>query len=162
MSTVSALPALGEIDQITREIHTLEAHATERASSAIEFKIEIGKRLTRAKEIMKHGEFLPWAQREFGWGRVHVANHMRLSANVQRVVHLGPEASLRAALAAISAEADAGATDEEPSRVQSAAPAYDVMVPTATGVERLPVSRAFAEVFMRWVGTEPIQIVERA
>jgi hypothetical protein len=66
------LPRLPEIDQITREIHTLEAHAMQRAQRAIEFKVEIGKRLARAKAILPRGAFVPWAGEEFGWSRMHV------------------------------------------------------------------------------------------
>ena len=62
------LPRLPEIEQITREIHTLEAHAMQRAQRAVEFKVEIGKRLARAKAILKRGKFGAWAQKEFGWG----------------------------------------------------------------------------------------------
>lgn len=66
------LPRLPEIEQITREIHTLEAHAMQRAQRAIEFKVEIGKRLARAKAILPRGAFVPWAGEEFGWSRMHV------------------------------------------------------------------------------------------
>jgi hypothetical protein len=96
------LPRLPEIEQITREIHTLEAHAMQRAQRAVEFKVEIGKRLARAKAILKRGKFGAWAQKEFGWGHWHVARRMQLARNYPRVGNLGQEASLRAALADIA------------------------------------------------------------
>ncbi len=61
-------PAQREIDQIAQEIHILEMHATAKAVSAIEFKIQIGKRLARAKAILPHGQFLAWATTEFSLG----------------------------------------------------------------------------------------------
>ncbi len=97
-----ALPPAGEIDGITKEIHVLESHAMEHAGSAVQFKIEIGRRLMRAKEILPHGEFIPWATREFQWDRKHLWRHMALARNVARVPHLPPDASLRAVLAAIA------------------------------------------------------------
>lgn len=154
------LPALGEIDEITREIHTLESHAMERAQNAIELKVAIGQRLIRAKEIMDHGEFGQWAKREFGWSRAWTARHMDLARNVKHALHLGPESSMRVALAALAeakTEADSLDTQDPVKPV-----AYDVMVPTSDGMERIPCSRNFAELFMRWTGEEPIQIVERA
>ena len=109
-----------EVDRLTREIHILEAHATERATSAIEFKIQIGRRLNRAKEVLPFGTFLAWALEEFGWSRMHVARHMALARNVTRVGHLPPEASLRAALAAIAA----AGRDTEPSPTGATPPRY--------------------------------------
>jgi hypothetical protein len=44
----------------------------QRAQRAIEFKVEIGKRLARAKAILPRGAFVPWAGEEFGWSRMHV------------------------------------------------------------------------------------------
>jgi hypothetical protein len=105
LDSIKNLPTLGEgreLEDITKEIHLYEAHAQGHAGDAIKFKVEIGKRLTRAKELLKHGDFLPWAEKEFGWQRNHVSKHMRLAANVSRGIHLNPNASLRAALAAIS------------------------------------------------------------
>ena len=42
-------PAAREIQTLEKEIHILEAGAIARATSAIEFNVEIGKRLVRAK-----------------------------------------------------------------------------------------------------------------
>jgi len=90
-----------EIENITREIHVLESHAVERVQSAFELKLEIGKRLQRAKGLLPHGKFLPWARKEFGWSPRHVQRHMKISANATRVSHLRPDSTLRAALAAV-------------------------------------------------------------
>ncbi len=144
-----SVPATGEMERITREIHTLEAHAVERALSAVEFKIEIGRRLQRAKEILPHGEFMPWASREFGWNPRHVQKHMELARNAPRVAHLPPEASLRAALAAI-AEADREA-NYEPREGELPGPARYVLSLVWPGGEEISVSlRApMAEELMR-------------
>jgi Protein of unknown function (DUF3102) len=68
---------------------------------ALQYKLEIGKRLIRAKGLLKHGQFLRWAQNEFGWTPRHVQNHLTLASHEKRVSLLPPGASLRMALAAI-------------------------------------------------------------
>jgi Protein of unknown function (DUF3102) len=96
-----------ELAQICREIAWYEEETRKTVGLALQYKLEIGKRLARAKGLMPHGTFLAWARAEFGWTPRHVQNHLILAANAKRVSHLGPEASLRMALAAIKeAEAD--------------------------------------------------------
>jgi hypothetical protein len=144
-SPVPAAPA--ELDRITREIHTLEAHAIQRATSAIEFKVEIGRRLVRAKELLPFGSFVEWATKEFGWDRRHVARHMDLYRHGTRVSHLPPEASLRAALAAI-AEADRAAAGAE-GAPQDAATHYVLALVLPGGEEiDLPLRAILAEQLM--------------
>jgi len=69
-----------------------------------ELKVQIGRRLIRAKEILPHGQFIPWAKSEFGWTQSNVRRHMELARNHSRVNDLAPTASLRTA-AAISTTA---------------------------------------------------------
>jgi Protein of unknown function (DUF3102) len=90
-----------ELSQISGEIAWYEEQARKSVRLALQYKLEIGRRLARAKSLMPHGGFLPWAQAQFGWKPRHVQNHLTLAANAQRVAHLGPGASLRMALAAI-------------------------------------------------------------
>ncbi len=90
-----------ELAQISGEIAWYEEEARKSVGLALQYKLEIGKRLARAKALMPHGAFLPWAQAQFGWTPRHVQNHLTLAANAKRVSHLGPGASLRMALAAI-------------------------------------------------------------
>jgi hypothetical protein len=48
----------------------LAEHATEirrRGKRVVEDVIEIGRRLTEAKKIAGHGNWLPWLDQEFGW-----------------------------------------------------------------------------------------------
>jgi hypothetical protein len=144
---VPAVPA--EMDRITREIHTLEAHAIQRATSAIEFKVEIGRRLVRAKELLPFGSFVDWATKEFGWDRRHVARHMDLYRHGTRVSHLPPEASLRAALAAI-AEADrAEASSAGTGDASSSSPHYVLALVLPGGEEiDLPLRAGLAEDLM--------------
>jgi hypothetical protein len=87
--------------QISGEIAWYEEEARKSVGLALQYKLEIGKRLARAKSLMPHGAFLSWAQAQFGWTPRHVQNHLTLAANAKRVSHLGPGASLRMALAAI-------------------------------------------------------------
>jgi Protein of unknown function (DUF3102) len=40
--------------------------------------IEIGRRLTEAKKIAGHGNWLPWLKREFGWAEQTARNYMQV------------------------------------------------------------------------------------
>jgi hypothetical protein len=90
-----------ELEKISSEISWYEEEARKSANAALGHKLEIGKRLAKAKSLMPHGKFLSWARDEFGWTARHVQNHLKLAANAQRVSRLGPGASLRMALEAI-------------------------------------------------------------
>lgn len=94
-----------DLAQISGEIAWYEEEARKSVGLALQYKLEIGKRLARAKSLMPHGTFLSWAKAQFGWTPRHVQNHLMLAANAKRVARLGPGASLRMALAAIK-EAD--------------------------------------------------------
>jgi hypothetical protein len=154
---VPAAPA--EMDRITREIHTLEAHAIQRATSAIEFKVEIGKRLERAKGLLPHGAFVAWAEREFGWTARHVQRHLVLARNTTRVSHLPPEASLRAALAAI-AEADRAAAPEENGDASSPHYVLALVLPGGEEID-LPLRPILAEDLMgRELTTATLRVLQ--
>lgn len=100
-------PSHNHLDQLTREILHYEDQAISHAGNAIRFKIEIGKRLNSAKEILPHGEFLSWAEKHFKWSPRHVQKHMKLARNAPAVSHLPPDCSLRMALQAIAPPKDA-------------------------------------------------------
>jgi hypothetical protein len=103
-----------QLRQISGEIAWYEEEARKSVGLALQYKLEIGKRLASAKILMAHGEFLAWAQQEFGWTARHVQNHLMLAANAKRVSCLAPGASLRMALAAIKE------SQAEPSKVTTA------------------------------------------
>ncbi len=90
-----------ELAQISGEIAWYEEEARKSVGLALQYKLEIGKRLAVAKRLMPHGKFLSWAKSQFGWTPRHVQNHLMLAANAKRVSRLGPGASLRMALAAV-------------------------------------------------------------
>jgi hypothetical protein len=90
-----------ELAKISEEITWYEAEAQKSVHVALGHKLEIGKRLARAKRLLPRGKFLAWASAEFGWTARHVQHHLKLAANAKRVSHLGPGASLRMALEAI-------------------------------------------------------------
>ena len=90
-----------DLEKISGEIAWYEEQARNSARLTLQYKLEIGKRLARAKELLPHGHFLPWAYQQFGWKARHVQNHLILAENAQRVAHLPVEASLRLALASI-------------------------------------------------------------
>jgi len=83
------------------EIAWYQEEARKTVMLALQYKLEIGRRLARAKTLLPHGKFLPWAHDEFGWTPRHVQRHLELAENASRVSCLPPDASLRMALAAI-------------------------------------------------------------
>ncbi|HSR90925.1 MAG TPA: DUF3102 domain-containing protein, partial [Gemmatimonadales bacterium] len=83
-------------DQIRAEIEAVE----EEHSAALAHAIRAGELLTQAKAQVEHGEWLPWLEKEKVPRRT-ATHYMSLSANGQRVAHLG---SVREALAAIRPE----------------------------------------------------------
>jgi hypothetical protein len=90
-----------EVNRLTREIAWYEEETRKNLGLLLQYRLEIGKRLAQARELLPHGQFLAWAEREFGWTARHVQNHLTLAANAKHVSRLEPGASLRMALAAI-------------------------------------------------------------
>jgi hypothetical protein len=97
-----------ELEKLAREISWYEDQARNTVMLALQYKLEVGRRLARAKGLLPHGMFLSWARVQFGWTPRHVQRHLKLAENASRVSHLPPGASLRMALAAIQR----GRTDE--------------------------------------------------
>lgn len=65
------------------EVRTLEIVAAEIRSytwSMLTNIIEIGRRLTEAKEMLPHGEFMNWCTENFGYSKSQTNNFMRLYA----------------------------------------------------------------------------------
>lgn len=91
-------PALPWLAEQANQEHEL---AREAGESMVEHAIRAGEMLTQAKGQLPHGEWLPWLEEHFSGNRQTAAGYMRVSANVQRVIHL-EEPSLRKALAAVS------------------------------------------------------------
>jgi hypothetical protein len=90
-----------ELRKLSGEISWYEEEARKSVSLALQYKLEVGRRLLRAKDLLPHGKFLSWAHKEFGWTPRHVQNHLVLAAHAKQVAKLAPGASLRMALAAI-------------------------------------------------------------
>jgi hypothetical protein len=69
-------PALHPVCQMELEHHAKAI----RDAAAITIKqiIEIGRRLTRAKELCGHGNWLLWLEENFGWTDRHALNFMRV------------------------------------------------------------------------------------
>lgn len=84
-----------ELARLAAEIRWLEEQAQLSARTALAHKVDIGLRLVRAKDLLDHGEFLPWAKKEFGWAQPHVWRHMELARNHTRVNDLAPDVSWR-------------------------------------------------------------------
>lgn len=90
-----------ELSKLSGEISWYEEEARKSVSLALQYKLEVGRRLLLAKDLLPHGKFLSWARQEFGWTPRHVQNHLALAAHAKQVAKLAPGASLRMALAAI-------------------------------------------------------------
>lgn len=75
--TAELLPMAATSDEIALAEHAAVIRALgKRVVSDI---IEIGRRLTVAKKIAGHGNWLPWLDREFGWGDDTAINFMRIA-----------------------------------------------------------------------------------
>jgi hypothetical protein len=90
-----------DLKTMSREIAWFEEESRKTVRLALQYKLEIGKRLLRAKEMLPHGQFLRWAHSEFGWTRRHVAYHLQLAANEKCLSLLPKAATFRMAIAAI-------------------------------------------------------------
>jgi hypothetical protein len=90
-----------ELEKLAAEIGWYEDQARKTVMLALQYKVEIGRRLARAKALLPHGQFLSWSRHRFGWSARHVQRHLLLAENATRVSQLPPGASLRMALAAI-------------------------------------------------------------
>jgi hypothetical protein len=51
--------------------------------------IEIGRRLTEAKQIAGHGGWLPWLEREFAWKEQTVRNFIQVYECSRKSPNLG-------------------------------------------------------------------------
>jgi hypothetical protein len=70
MLSAATLPAIDQIlDEHAEAIRVL-------GKRTIENVIEIGHRLTEARKLCEHGQWLPWLEREFGWTDRHARNFM--------------------------------------------------------------------------------------
>ena len=111
-----------ELEKLAGEIGWYEQEVRKTVGLALQYKVEIGRRLARAKELLPHGQFLSWAKNEFGWSPRHIQNHLILVENAKRVAHLPAGASLRMALAAIKEShaemAKPGGKADEPNSIQ--------------------------------------------
>ena len=90
LELASAAPAARDIETITAEI--LELKQT--AGSAI---LNIGQRLIEAKEMLDHGEWLPWLEERVEFSERSAQNFMRLArewSNPQTLADLGASKAL--------------------------------------------------------------------
>jgi hypothetical protein len=108
-----------ELAKLAGEIGWYQEEARKTVMLALQYKLEIGRRLARAKTLLPHGKFLSWAHDEFGWTPRHVQRHLVLAGNASRVSCLPPEMSLRMALAAIRVLRTDTDTQKAPSEAES-------------------------------------------
>src|SRR5579862_6130503 len=84
-----------ELAKLAGEIGWYQEEARKTVMLALQYKLEIGRRLQRSKALLPHGKFLSWAQEEFGWTARHVQRHLTLAENAPRMASLPPGTSLR-------------------------------------------------------------------
>jgi N6-adenosine-specific RNA methylase IME4 len=80
--------------QINREHELFESSM----KSSIEHAIRCGELLAEQKAKLKHGEWIPWVEKNCEFTRVHAARYLKIAANVTRVLHFDSGASLRGVL----------------------------------------------------------------
>lgn len=82
-------------DEVRHEVGQADADF----QSAVQHAIQAGEKLTEAKGLVGHGEWLPWLQQNFPGSERTARNYMRLAANRQRVADLP---SIREAVASLT------------------------------------------------------------
>lgn len=90
------------LGELAEEIRYHQAEGQRHAVSTVEHAVAIGERLIEAKGLIPHGEFEKWAEQEFGFTSRRGQQLMLLVRKANRDSLLGPDTSIRAALAAIS------------------------------------------------------------
>ena len=86
MSNRAPARSLADLADQANEYHR---RAETAAKTAIEYAIEAGKLLIEAKELVRHGGWLPWLEENASFSRTTAANYMRIArADVQHVAHL--------------------------------------------------------------------------
>jgi antitoxin (DNA-binding transcriptional repressor) of toxin-antitoxin stability system len=110
--------------------------------------VEIGWRLTEAKKLVGHGNWLPWLEREFGWTEQTALNFMRLhelgQSNSKRVLDLNLPVSSLYLLAAPSTPEEA--RNEVIERVEAGEPVTVAEVKETIGRARPVRAEAGEEV----------------
>ena len=82
-------------DEIRTEVSAAEADF----QSAVQHGIKAGEKLIEAKDLVKHGEWLPWLEANFDGSERTARNYMALARNRQRVADLP---SIREAVALLT------------------------------------------------------------
>jgi hypothetical protein len=120
-----------DLEVVSREIAWYDEESRKVTRLALQYRIEIGKRLSRAKEMLPHGQFLRWAHKEFGWSRRHVAYHLLIAANEKRLSYLPKETSFRMAITAAKELSSSGVESRHTSirNESSGSPEVEVLAP---------------------------------
>ncbi len=82
------LPEPGQLTSLADEIRVEVAAAEADWQSAVKHAITAGEKLTEAKALVNHGEWLPWLEANFDGSERTARNYMRLASNRQRVADL--------------------------------------------------------------------------
>lgn len=111
MMTVAIAAINGEIvdtlDELATRANDNHQRGQQAERAALEFYIECGRSLIRAKEQLtrqhgsSHGHWLVWLKENFNGSQPTASRYMSLAENYSRVSSLPPDTSLREALEAI-------------------------------------------------------------
>lgn len=66
------------ITKVTKEITWLLGNLEDNSKMTLMLIFETGKRLTAAKAMLDHGDFIPWLQQNFALSRVTATRYMRI------------------------------------------------------------------------------------
>jgi hypothetical protein len=102
-------PPAPRIEMLAEEIRTYDAHLHRAASDFVVAAVEIGKRLLQVRELLPHGQWLPWLREHFDWSEQTARNYMNAASGMGRrkLEGLAIEPSALYALTAPSADPEA-------------------------------------------------------
>jgi len=94
-----------EIADLTQKIKKIQGQE-------LEARVQIGLGLSRAKELLAHGQFRPWVRREFRWSERTASNYMELARHYEGKTAKFADLDLGTAMALIAKSTPAEVRDE--------------------------------------------------
>lgn len=78
-------PGTRTLDALAKRINAIHGQIITSVRTTLDAAISLGELLTRAKEQLAHGEWLPWLERSCEFDRSTAANYMRVFANRETI-----------------------------------------------------------------------------
>jgi hypothetical protein len=90
------------VSELAKRANDYHAQVLSHARSAIESAWLAGEALNEAKKQIKHGDWLPWLEKNFSGSRQTADRYRALAANCPSLSNLDPNQSIDAALKALN------------------------------------------------------------